>query len=173
MLCNLTTKSCVHRGQWKKLPTPQLIVDIMNKLAGITGVTLADLPPSKVPQEDAPMLVIHDPVASGGMMVQDLPEAMVLGEEENLTGVPDLVNIDNDDSDSESGDSVDDQDDQELGDDPELEELERLLNKETDIEEKAEEMMHPLLRRSAKSTAGTSKYDNQYEWNLYVSVGEV
>ena len=145
----------------------QLIVDIMKELAGITGVTLANLPSSKVPQEDAPMSEVHDPVVSGDVMVQDLVE------EENLTGVPDLVNIDNDDSDSESGDSVDDQDDQELGDDPELEELERLLNEETDIEEKAEEMMHPLLRRSARSTAGTSKYDDQYEWNLYVSVGEV
>ncbi len=57
----------------------QLIVDIMNELAGITGVTLANLPFSKVPQEDAPMLEVHDPVVSGDVMVQDLPEAMVLG----------------------------------------------------------------------------------------------
>jgi hypothetical protein len=77
--------------------------------------------------------------------------------------VPDLIDNDNDDSDSESGDSVDDQ---ELGDDPELKELKRLLTKETDIEDKAEEMMHPPLRRSARSTAGMRKYDDQYEWDL-------
>jgi hypothetical protein len=129
----------------------------MNELAGITGVTLANLPSSKVPQEDAPMSEVHDPVVSGDVMVQDLVE------EENLTGVPDLVDNDNDNSDSESGDSVDDQ---ELGNDPELKELKRLLTKETDIEDKAEEMMRPPLRRSARSTAGMRKYDDQYEWNL-------
>jgi hypothetical protein len=79
---------------------------------------------------------------------------MVIIKEENVTGVPDLVNNDDDDSDSESGEPEDDQDVEELSDDPELERLKRLLNKESDIKEKAEEMMRPPLRRSARSTAG-------------------
>ncbi len=73
VLNNLTTKSCVCRSQWKKLLTPQLIVDIMNELAGIKGVTLADLPPSEAPQEDAPVIEVHDPAITGDVIMQNLP----------------------------------------------------------------------------------------------------
>jgi hypothetical protein len=50
-----------------------LIVDIMNELAGIKGVTLADLPPSEAPQEDAPVIEVHDPAITGDVIMQNLP----------------------------------------------------------------------------------------------------
>jgi hypothetical protein len=171
VLYNLTTKSCVRRSQWKKLPTSQLIVDIMNELAGLTEVTIADIPPERAdPHEDVPMMAVHDPTGPGDVMVLDLPEDMALKEQESPTGVPDLVNNDDEDSDRELGDSVEDQ---EINDDAAGTAREAAYNEETDAEEKVEKMMQPGLRRSTRPTAGTRKYDKHYEWNMMnLSVGE-
>jgi len=169
---NITTKSCMPRSQWKKLPTPQLNIDIMNEQAGIKGVSIADLPSSKAPQEDAPMIEVHDLAATGGAIMQEnLPEAMVIIQD-NFTGVPDLVD-NGDDSDSKSSKSDPDQDFEDLDDVPEQEQLQSLLDEEFDVKKKAEESMRPPLRRSGIPTVDAGKLDDQYKWNLLnLSVGE-
>jgi len=43
ILWNLRTKAYVRRTQWRRLPTSETIINIMNDVAGSSGIQLADM----------------------------------------------------------------------------------------------------------------------------------
>lgn len=126
-------------------------------------MTLADVP-EEAPIEVGPddMLVdLHVPSeVTEEEDAEHVAYAVHIQEEEAETQeVPELVDNNDEDSDSKSVDS--------LGEEGKWEELEELLNAESDEDERAEQMMKP------RSTAGQRKYDDRYKWSLMnFSMGE-
>jgi hypothetical protein len=160
---NLRTESYVRRSQWKKLPTPQLVIDIMNKLAGVTGVSVAEILGTQEPADFAPMSeAVHTPLE---------PQEQIVFEFEADTNrqaveLPELEDQGDDDSTSESSALPD-------GGEDDLEALERLLEGDEDVIEETKLQMAPPLRRSTRHNAGVARHDDRYEWNLMnLGVGE-
>jgi hypothetical protein len=123
---NLNTKSYVRRTHWKKLPTTQLIVNIMNELAGERGITHADVtiegdmvgdettddvitPTHQPPANQETIPTAEEILACNQELEEDLPESCPQGYD------------DNSESESEDADSVASNDDD--GDEDDLAEL--------------------------------------------------
>lgn len=149
------------------LLTPQVIIDIMNELTGLTGVTVADLPAEfQVATSDVIMHDVHIPLVIEDVPFIELPQEMMDVMAAPL--VPELVDQEDDDSSSKA--SV-----ESMSEDlNEMEAFNMLLNEESNENEKAENMMWPPLRRSNRSNKGVKKYDDNYEWSLLnLSIGDV
>jgi hypothetical protein len=135
----------------------------MNKLAGATGVSVAEILETQEPADNTPMSeAVHARL--------EPREQMVLEFEEDINrrpvGLPELEDQGDDDSTSESSDLSD-------GGEEDLEALERLLEGDEDAVEETELQMNPPLRRSTRHNAGVAWRDDRYEWNLMnLGVGE-
>jgi hypothetical protein len=135
----------------------------MNKLAGATGVSVAEILETQEPADNAPMSeAVHARL--------EPREQMVLEFEEDINrrpvGLPELEDQGDDDSTSESSDLSD-------GGEEDLEALERLLEGDEDAVEETELQMNPPLRQSTRHNAGVGRRDDCYEWNLMnLGVGE-
>jgi len=160
---DLCTESYVQRSQWKKLPTSQLVIDIMNKQAGATGVSVAEILETQEPTVDTPMEAeVHMPIEPEEQIILDF-ETGIDGKPAEL---PELEDQGDDDSISESSDLTD-------GGEEDLEALERLLEEDDDVVEETELQMNHPLRRSTRHNAGVARRDDRYEWNLMnLGVGE-
>jgi hypothetical protein len=165
LLYNLETKTFVRCTQWKKLPRSQLVINIMNEIAGERYVTLADLDTGvQSPQEfeEASVVNTHTPVVD--------PLGVPTVEEQRLCydmldDLPDLEAQDmDDDSDSESRD-VESVTSDDL--DEEMREFEEILQGgDSDTSSVVQQEPTIAVRRSARINAGVKNQDEAYEWNL-------
>jgi hypothetical protein len=116
------------------LLTPQVIIDIMNELTGLTGVTVADLPAEfQVATSDVIMHDVHIPLVIEDVPFIELPQEMMDVMAAPL--VPELVDQEDDDSSSKA--TV-----ESMSEDlNEMEAFNMLLNEESNENEKAENMM--------------------------------
>jgi hypothetical protein len=168
VMYNLNTKSYVCCTQWKKLPTSQLIVNIMSELAGERGIMHEDVmikgdvvgdettydvitPTRRPPGNQETIPTAEEILACDQELEEDLPELCPQG-------------YDNDsESESEDADSVASDDDD--GDEDDLAEL---LESITDSEASSAVEAQPSvpIRKKSRSTAGVKRLDELYEWNL-------
>jgi hypothetical protein len=168
IMLNLSSNSYVRRTLWKKIPVNQLIISKLNELACVDHITLADIP---IDEQENEQIVneceirshVVPEIAQLGMTVDE--EAMEHDDPE----MPDLCDgMDEDDSDSESGEDGDSKS-REVVDNQEIAELEAILNAESSGSESAtitmQEAARPV-RRSTRTTTGTKRYDEAYNWNL-------
>jgi hypothetical protein len=186
---NLHTKAYVRRTQWTKLPTKELVIAVMNELAGSTGVKPAEMGltdhEDQIMEEVQVQPSMHIPIQVPHEMTEQ--EAQ-LEFDEGYEDVPELASRDHDDdSISESSQSDDDDDmSDDMSDVDSDEKYEDLFQQELEeLEEQAAQLetddsgssapndeRKVPLRRSTRETAGVRRYDDDYNWNLMnLSVG--
>jgi hypothetical protein len=177
---NFQTKAYVRRTQWTKLPTSKLVIAVMNELAGVGGVKLANLGTADLAeneQQESWQPAMHIPIA----VPQEMTEQEAQIEFDKLEEQPELAMRDeDDDSVSESSDtdvddmSESDQEDQKLFE-MQLEAMEeqaKLLDTDDSGSSAPKDEGKVQLRRSTRETAGVKRYDEDYNWNLMnLSVG--
>jgi len=113
ILWNMDTRMYVRRTQWRKLPTSETVIKIMNNIAGAVGIKLADIPVDQgVDMEVVDQATLHTPM--GDEVIAPTAEELGIADEE--MDVPELVAEYADDSDSESSD---DEPEELFGDDDE------------------------------------------------------
>jgi hypothetical protein len=130
----------------------ELVIKILNEAANGTGLTLADLPIDHN-QEKEVVMEINE---SATHTLVDGPQGGMTPEE---AMIPELCDQDDYDSDSESGDSVD-------GGEAELEELDELLNADSDSTGALNEDHVQPVRSSTRSTSRVTWRDEAYDWTL-------
>jgi len=163
VMFNLNTKSYLRRSQWRKCTMSDNIVQIMNGMAGETGVQAADI--LDVDQMVEESDDIGDRVALHHPVIMDMVDDIV--EEEADPTLPELEDAMDDESDTE-----DDDDESETGvylgngGEDSLKELYELLEDETDVSRASDEVHQPPLRRSERTNAGVKKRDEMYDWSL-------
>jgi len=174
---NLCTKTYVRRTQWRRLPTSQTVIDIMNDMAGLSGITLADIPLEGGNHETS---IVSGPPALVRHSDQDeslIPttEEMAI-DDEGLGDLPELTDQYEEDSDDESEDEEEAYiGEPEDGLDAAQQGLAELLEVVDSSEESSGAMLADQavpLRRTARENAGHKRYDTAYDWNLLnLSVG--
>ena len=87
---NLQTKAYVRRTQWTKLPTNKLVIAVMNELAGVGGIKVADLgtaDPTEDEQQESLQPAMHIPIA----VPQEMTEQEAQIEFDELEEPPELA----------------------------------------------------------------------------------
>jgi hypothetical protein len=161
VMYNLNTKAYVRRSQWRKCATTDHVINVMNQLAGETGVRAADIAVEKVREA----VEITERVALNQPTMMDIVEADV--EQADDPEIPELE----DQTDAESDDEAEDDESETaeyLGDGGEkaLEELYQILEEESSATDSSEKQERPPVRRSERTNAGVKKRDDAYHWNL-------
>jgi hypothetical protein len=180
---NLSTKSYVRCTQWTKLPTSKLVIQVMNDMAGTSGVQPADLGEVEAMSDEAQVAVapnMHMPKHQDLEMTQE--EAQIEFDEEFEP--PELMDQADDDGVSESSHTDNEMEDEDSESDPDddirfEEELKALEVQDKVLDTKSSGSSTPNdnrravpLRRTLRENAGVQRYDSNYEWNLMnLSVG--
>jgi hypothetical protein len=181
---NLSTKTYVRRTQGTKLPTSKLAIQVMNELAGTTGIRLADLDwgdeagADKTPHEEGPAM--HMPSHPHPENTQE--EVQIELDEDLMMNLPELTHEVDNDSVSKSSETDSEMDVDE--DDPEdearfeeelhaEEEQQAMFETDSSGSSKPNDNIRSVpLRRTLRENAGVQRYDSNYEWNLMnLSVG--
>jgi hypothetical protein len=159
VMFNLNTKAYVRRSQWRKCATTDNVINIMNQLAGETGVMAADIAAEQVGEE----IDITERVA----LNQPTIMSEVDGQQTDDPEIPELedqTDVESDDEaeddESETGEFLDD------GGERAIEELYQLLEEESSATDSSEKQECFPVRRSERTNAGIKKRDEAYHWNL-------
>jgi hypothetical protein len=142
MMWSLRSKSYVRRSNWKKLPTPEIVISIINDIANASKV--ATIEPSSDPtaeevKEPEEQVVRVDTVVPGE------PDRITVTPEEANLEAEEIVKAEEEDADTREQDEPDavEYDEDVVNDPPE-----------------------PVIRRSERSTAGKRTQNEDYLYSL-------
>ena len=168
ILYNLNTKAYVRRTQWKRLPTSQLVIKVMNELAGDKCITLGDLDTGDAGVQKADQIADENITDATHIPVMD-PLGVPTAEEDAICDdvLNELPELEAQGVDEESVSEEEDDESVVCDDDEGPDDIAAILESvDSDTSSMIREQPTVATRRTTRQNAGVKRLDESYHWNL-------